>query len=346
MPFQLFWVYLHFSLKTVSMIRNLLLSIFLFSAALASNAQAKKYIFLEHFTNTLCGVCGATNPRFYNLLKNYEDDYHHLSVHPSFPYSQCSLYQANKTENSARASYYNISSTPSVMINGTRRISAGSITATILDAELNKTSPIAIQVRESGGSMRNISVEVKTLGTKPGGNYRIYVAAAERILNFNAPNGEKVHQNVFRKFLSSVDGDMIQLAESGNSVNLTYNMVIEPYWKESEMYALVWIQDVSTKEVINSGNKFDEDISSTYQPRNVDFKVLTNPVKNNLLVQFEKVGNGEYAVLNIMGQVMERGAIASFTGQLDLDVSHYKKGIYLIRVQSGSQKLTKRWVKE
>ncbi len=90
--------------------RILLLSFLISLIASDMNAQAKRYIFMEHFTNTYCGICGARNPSFYSLLTKYEGNYHHMTVHPSFPYTACTLYQANKTENSLRANYYAINS--------------------------------------------------------------------------------------------------------------------------------------------------------------------------------------------------------------------------------------------
>ncbi|MCB9295389.1 MAG: hypothetical protein H6559_20035 [Lewinellaceae bacterium] len=56
---------------------------------------------------------------FYNTIAGYEADVHHIAYHPSVPYSSCIFYQANTEENSARASYYSIFSTPRVFFNGT-----------------------------------------------------------------------------------------------------------------------------------------------------------------------------------------------------------------------------------
>ena len=213
------------------------------------NAQAKRYIFMEHFTNTYCGICGARNPSFYSLLTKYEGNYHHMTVHPSFPYTACTLYQANKTENSLRANYYAINSTPTLVIHGTSKKSLSSVNAAVLDAELNKTSPVQVVVKETGSSLRNISVEIRTVGNKPSGTFRVYAAAVERKINLASPNGEKVHHNVFRKFISQADGDPINLADNGGSQNLSYSLTIDPSWVENEMYVLDWVQDINSKEV-------------------------------------------------------------------------------------------------
>jgi hypothetical protein len=120
------------------------------------NAQAKRYIFLEHVTNSNCGVCGASNPGFYNNIKPYEGSYHHLSVHPKFPYVSCVFYQANKTEQDSRASYIGATSTPTVIVNGLIKKSASQVTKAILDAEMAKTSPIEVIVKETGTTSRSV----------------------------------------------------------------------------------------------------------------------------------------------------------------------------------------------
>ncbi len=326
--------------------RILLLSLLIIQIASDINAQAKRYIFMEHFTNTYCGICGARNPSFYSLLTKYEGNYHHMTVHPSFPYTACTLYQANKTENSLRANYYAINSTPTLVIHGTSKKSLSSVNAAVLDAELNKTSPVQVVVKETGSSLRNISVEIKTVGNKPSGTFRVYAAAVERKINLASPNGEKVHHNVFRKFISQADGDPISLSDNGGSQNLSYSLTIDPSWVESEVYVLVWVQDINTKEVLNSGNKFDITSSTTNPSGGPDFHVLANPVKSNLILQLEKPVKGEYYVLNLMGQLIEKGSLNPYNTNLELGVDHYKKGIYLVRIQSGGLKTTKRWIKD
>ena len=327
------------------MIKRLSLLIILVLSVLFINAQAKRYIFMEHFTNTWCSICGSQNPKFYSVLKNYEGNYHHMTIHPSFPYNQCPLYNANKTENSLRANYYSVSSTPTIVVNGLTSKSASSVKAAYLNSELGKTSPIQLIVKETGTSNRSISVEVLTLGNKPAGTYKIYAAALEKVLNFNAQNGEKVHQNVFRKFVSSADGDVINLAEAGGVINLNYNLNIDPTWVESQMYVLVWVQNINTKEVMNSGNKFDI-TSSVSSPIYTNFQILTNPVKQNLVLQLDRPITGEYIISNIMGQTIEHGYLPTNSNRLDVLVSNYKKGLYLVRIQSGNLKTTKRWVKD
>jgi hypothetical protein len=48
-------------------------------------SQAPKYVLFEHFTNTRCGICGGTNPTFYNNISvTTNPKLHHISMHSSF----------------------------------------------------------------------------------------------------------------------------------------------------------------------------------------------------------------------------------------------------------------------
>jgi len=265
--------------------RTLLLVFSLIFILQDSYTQAKRYIFLEHFTNTRCGICTGANPGFYSLLTGYKNQYHHMSVHPPIPYSACLLYQANPSDNSQRSNFYNIVGTPTLMINGQIKKSLGSVTASTLNAELNKLSPIEVLVKESGTNQRNANVEIKTVGIKPGGNYKLYAVALEKELNYASPNGEKIHHNVFRDFLSAADGDPIDLAGTGSSIIKTFSITIPSTWVENQVYILAWIQDAASKEVLNSGTIF-AGVTANEDLQSLQFSVYPNPVQDLLKLEW------------------------------------------------------------
>jgi hypothetical protein len=114
--------------------KSSVLIFFSFLCTTLSWAQAPKYVLFEHFTNTRCGTCGATNPTFYqNVSINTNTKLHHISMHSSIPYNNCVFYQANPTPQDERANYFNIPGTPRVVINGTTVVGAGSVTAAMID---------------------------------------------------------------------------------------------------------------------------------------------------------------------------------------------------------------------
>ena len=240
---------------------NVLLSVLLVLAALNVSAQAPKYVLFEHFTNTRCGVCGGTNPTFYqNIAINTNPKLHHIATHPSIPYSACVFYQASMASQDARASFYGLPGTPRVAINGANTVSAGSVTAAHVDNAYCATcSPVELRVIETtnANATRTATIQVRSVGAPPSGNFKLYAAVVEKTVNYNAPNSETVHHNVFRQFLTASSGDALTLATQGNETTATLNYTVNAAWAASEVYVLTWLQNETTREVVNSGTKFD-----------------------------------------------------------------------------------------
>lgn len=329
------------------MLKNLLIAILALMCFEQAQAQAKRYIFMEHFTNTRCGICGSSNPAYYKLLESYKGNYHHISIHPPIPYSGCLLYQHNKTANSARTNYYTIFGTPTVVINGTSSKSASAIKAQTLDAELNKTSPIQIIVNETGLGTKMASIEIKTVGDKPDGSYKLFVVMAERVLNYASPNGEKVHYDVLRDLMSPYDGEEIVLAERGSSVSKSYTMNINPSWAENQMYAIAWVQNVNTKEVLNSGTKFDI-VSANDELPALDFRLYPNPVDQNLIINWPIApgADAQLSICNLFGQEIYRTRLSEQKTLFTLPVQKFEKGIYFTKIESKGQKTIRKWLKQ
>jgi hypothetical protein len=243
--------------------KSILLLVFTLFSSLLAMAQAPKYALLEHFTNTRCGVCGGTNPSFYQSINiNSNPKLHHLSIHSSIPYSACVFYQANTQPQDARASFYSVPGTPRVSINGASTTGAGGISAATIDNNFcTDCSPIQVIVSEiNNGFNRSLNVKVKSIGAPPSGNHRLLVALAEKTINYNAPNGESVHHNVFRQFLTTTAGDALSFAPQGGETNVNFVYNTNSNWVASEIYALAWVFNESTKEVVNSGTRFDSQI--------------------------------------------------------------------------------------
>lgn len=329
------------------MIRNLLVIIVALLCLDQAQSQAKRYIFMEHFTNSRCGICAGSNPGYYKLLDSYKGNYHHLSIHPSIPYSSCLLYQHNKNANTTRTNYYSIFGTPTVVINGTSQMSAGSVKASTLDALLNKTSPIQIIVKETGMGSKTANIEIKTLGDKPSGNYRLFVVIAERVLNYASPNGEKVHYDVLRDIMSPYEGEEINLADIGSSVSKSYTININPTWVESQMYAIAWVQNTDTKEVMNSGTKFDI-VSSNDEVPALDFRIYPNPVDQTMIINWPVAPgtDAQLSISNLFGQEIFRTKLSEEKTLFELPVQKFVKGIYFTKIESKGQKTIRKWVKQ
>jgi len=213
---------------------------------------------IEHFTNSRCGICSFRNPTFYNLLNNYKGEYHHIAYHPSVPYSSCVFYQANPTENEARRNLYGVWGTPLAYVSGNLVSSGDIMPASTMNGLVGQTSPVRMEVEEiNSGLARIINVKIRSTDMPPSGNWRLFVAFVEKEVNYNAPNGETLHHDVFRQMAPSIQGESISLPAVGDSLEKSYLIALDPSWNASEMYAVAFIQDNMTNEVLNSGTKYD-----------------------------------------------------------------------------------------
>ncbi len=238
----------------------------LFSALLlaeVSFGQAKKYPLFEHFTQASCAPCAAQNPFFQAVYDANKSNMHHIAYHTSWP-GVDPMYDFNPAESDEMVSYYNVTGVPDMYQNGIGIGSPANVTQETLDNILPETSPIRILVTETTvGLTRNVHVEVQTVGTVPAGTYKIKAAVAEHLVTYGTPpgtNGETDFPDVFRASITGTSGLTFTPAAVGSSVVYDWSYAIDPVYDPAEAYALVWVQNSSTKEILNSGIPGDPSI--------------------------------------------------------------------------------------
>jgi hypothetical protein len=310
----------------------------------------KKYPLIEHYTNTRCGSCGASNPGFYTKVSSkLNKNVNHVSYHPSFPYSSCVLYKANTSENDARANYNAAQFTPSYVLNGKGGVQGvGTMTEAILTTETSKTSPLEIKVKEvSGVAGWTANIKLKGYGAFNALNYVLMVALCEKKLDYAAPNGEKVHYDVFRKMVSNVNGNTIlAMPTIGKESEFNLNYTLDPTWNANEMYILAWVVDVATKEVINSGTKFTSVVGTNDLLQDETVNVFPNPAQDLLTVDLSKstVKATSYQVLNALGQIV---LDANTTEEiLNIDISQLPVNQYLVKVNTKDGSIVRSFIKQ
>jgi hypothetical protein len=331
--------------------KYIFLAIFALGATWAmAQTSVKKYALIEHYTNTRCGSCGASNPGFYTKLGNkLNTAVNHISYHPSFPYSSCVLYKANTSENDARANYNTANFTPSYIINGKGGMqNVVSFTDAILTSEIAKTSPLEVKVKEiSGVAGWTANIKLKNYGSLTGANYVLMVALCEKTLNYTAPNGEKVHHDVFRKMISNVNGNpLIAMPTKGQEAELNLNYTLDASWKASEMYVIAWVVDPTTKEVINSGTKFTTVVGTNDLLESENVSVYPNPAQDFIQVDLSKTSfkATSYEVFNSLGQIVLSGAANQ--ENLRIDIAQLPINQYLVKINSAEGSVVKAFVKQ
>jgi hypothetical protein len=181
--------------------------------------------------------------------------------------------------------------TPTVAINGTQFKSSAQVTNAVLDGITGGETWLEVRVNETTGGTRtaNITLEDHVGGSVATG--RLFAVIVEREILYNAPNGETVHHNVFRKFLTNVNGEDIDM--SSGMVTLSYDYTLDPSWQADEVYVVAWLTNPSTKEIYNSGTRFDESLVSTPEIL-VTYKNLhayPNPARDQVSVSLPELFN-------------------------------------------------------
>ncbi|MCC6281104.1 MAG: Omp28-related outer membrane protein [Saprospiraceae bacterium] len=297
-------------------------------------SQAKKYALIEHFTNSNCSTCAQRNPALYTLIGAHPDDVHHIAYHPSFPYPSCIFYQANMSENTARTNYYGVVGTPKVALNGTL-VNGGSqlLPAATLNAALLLTSPIQMQVTETSGTNRTATVQIYTHGTVPEGSYKLYLAVVEKTVIHTSPvTGATDHRDVFRTMLPAIDGTPVTLAQPGGNISLSFNYSVASGWNAAEVYVVAFVQNTTTKEVLNSGTRFDSFVLSTGEPRFQTASVQPNPVSETAVAYIGDDRAESLEVFAINGQRTSVSFENQQVGGVSFSMAGLPRGIYVLKV--------------
>ena len=334
-------------MKKISTIALILVG-FLAAHPLSISAQtAKKYVLLEHFTNSECATCAANNPGFFtNIAVESNKNVHHISFHPSTPYSDCALYLANTTEQNDRANYYSISGVPRVSVNGALTVNVSSVSSAQITTEAAKTSPISVVVSETtSGATRTAIVTIKRNATVAAGTYKVYGAIVEKKVNYKGTRtNESVHYNVFRKWAKSLTIDAYDAA--GNATQTyTFSYSVDAKWDAAQTYVLAYVQEVTTKEILNSGAQSDV-LAATDEPSiDAQVSISPNPTSGKLNINFDGVTPQYLTVFNSIGQVLEVATNLKSTNYA-LDLSKYQQGIYFIKIQSKEGSAVKKIVRQ
>ena len=126
------------------------------------------------------------------------------------------------------------------------------------------TDPAAIRVlvkETSDGVTRTVKVNVVTVSSVPSASYKIRVGVCEKWVNYTTPpgsNGEKNFPDVFRKMIPGTSGDVFTPAAIGDTASFTYTYALDlATWDTTQIYSIAFIQNETTKEILNSGSSFN-----------------------------------------------------------------------------------------
>lgn len=311
----------------------------LFSLVLnVSYAQVPKQVLIEHFTNTYCSVCANANPALNANMANHPNVLR-ITYHPSSPYANCILNQHNVSGNDDRTNQYGIyGATPRIVIQGDVQPPGGNnfSNPALFDTYSGEMSPLSVEIATDTSELDSIGVSITiTVEDDLDINQQypiLYVGLAEDTIHFNAPNGENVHHNVFRKELYGSTGTGISLNDVVG-YQTSFNFKVERHldWNMERVFAFATLHDSGTNEIIQSGaSNFTPDFSAAVLANikdsyeyNFSNNLLNITIDDNQL--FDNI-----VIFDLQGKVVLSEKM--YGENLQLDLQYLNPSMYIVQL--------------
>lgn len=316
-------------MKNITVVATIL---FLLVYDVAFAQHAKKIVLLEQFTNSLCPSCGYRNPELYDMiLTAYDTEIIHIAYHNNRPLPADPFYRSNPEPTEIRTDYYQITASPSIVVNGNKLPAARPLLTTEqLEKQLNQTNPLHMTIEENIqlNKERHLQIKVKTETALPNANYKLFVAVVEKDVFF-CTYFEYIFDNVFRTFLSDDLGDDVNFSNSEE--NYVYQYKPQAEWNEEQLFVVAFVQNIETKEIINATSTKPLITNQTIRFANDDFSLLSTIVDD---VCGDKTGAIELDIC-VDTAPMEDPVNLSFAwsnGATTQNISNLSAGNYAVKI--------------
>lgn len=291
-------------------------------------SQVEKKVIVEHFTNSRCSTCASQNPGLYSVLDDYPDVMH-IAYHPSSPYPDCKFNLHNPQENDNRAYFYGVyGATPRAVLQG-EVISFQSplVKPEQIDAKLGGTSDYKVTMTktELSGNNNKIMLEIERVSGSEYETILVYAGLAEKEVNYEAPNGEDLHHDVFRKVIFF---DTANINPVGNIKVIEYEYSTDVEWDENQIYAFAIIQNNLTSEVMQAGTTLESTSGIGSTPANELSSIFyPNPSSGiiNIRAEYENKFK-KFEFYDLLGS-----RVKMFTAINSFNISELPEGFYFVR---------------
>ncbi|MCF8234198.1 MAG: Omp28-related outer membrane protein [Bacteroidales bacterium] len=223
---------------------------FLTAGTIQAQQVEREYVLLEIVTSTTCYYCPGAAMGADDLVDNGHDAAV-INYHISDGYS-------NNYSNS-RASYYQITGTPTAYFDGTIKISGGSNTESLYNDYLqmyNQRKPInssfTLDVTGEMYGMNNYkaTVDVEKVAGYSGTNLRLHLALTESNIQ-QSWQGQDHLNFVLRLMVPDQYGTSLDFS-GGDTQTVELEFSLDQSWVRENMEVVAFVQDNSTKEVLQA----------------------------------------------------------------------------------------------
>ena len=234
------------------------------------NAQNQRTVVLECFTSTTCGPCAAANPALDNIINNNTDKLIAIKYHVNWPSAGDPMNLHNPGDVSSKVSFYGINAVPYSVGDGTWIGNSSSVNQNLVNQWAAVESPIEMRMTHYFNAAQDtmfVVVMGKATSAINSNNLKLNISVIEKTMEYaSAPgsNGERIFHNVMKKLLPGAAGTSIAAMEAGDYFAYKYSWALANVMNISELTAVAWLQDSSTKQMIQ-GCKSSEDYQPFYE---------------------------------------------------------------------------------
>jgi hypothetical protein len=142
-----------------------------------------------------------------------------------------------------------------------------------------------------------------------------------------------------------VNGVSITPAGTGQSLPFYYEYIVNANWDDDEVYALAFVRNTDTGEVLNSGTRFDATTSSSQELAPQSVRITPNPVAQKAFVTLDDDQAQSVEIFNANGQRVS----LSFDNQgntLQISTASLARGVYFLKIMGDKNVYTGKFVKE
>ncbi len=216
-------------------------------------ADSPRMILFEFFSNSNTKLVAQYNTDWDKLMLSNESFL--LPIRFSVPDENDSLYLANPTVNGDRTNYYGVDTIPNFCING-NKIAVVNWADTL--ANINKVkgliSPYTISITQSNQATK-VTADVNIAASTALNGKVLRVALVEWSVNYEGESGASVHRWIVRDLFTNPS--QLDIAAGANATFPVEFASISKY-KKNNLYIVAFIQDESTKEVLQAGTNLND----------------------------------------------------------------------------------------
>lgn len=229
------------------------------------NAQNQRTVVLECFTSTTCGPCASANPVLDNLINNNADKLIAIKYHVNWPAAGDPMNLHNPGDVSSKVSFYSINAVPYSVGDGTWVGNSSSVSQALVNQWAAVDSPIDMRMTYYFNAAQDtmfVVVMGRASSAINSNSLKLNISVIEKTMEYaTAPgsNGERIFHNVMKKLLPSAAGTSIAAMEAGDYFAYKYSWALANVMNVSELTAVAWLQDGTTKQMIQ-GCKSSDDV--------------------------------------------------------------------------------------